>query len=155
MQVVIQEVNTREAFEQTLAIRREVFIEEQGVPEALEIDAYDEDISTHYLLARSGEGALGTLRMRSAHDAHTLKIERVAVKKAARGMHIGQKLMEEAERWARAHGYRRLYLHAQKQVVPFYEKIGFHGLGAPFIEADIEHLAMEKWLTQYDLSLNT
>lgn len=138
-----------------MAIRRQVFIEEQGVPETIEIDAYDQAPTTHYLLARSEEKAVGTLRMRPTTDAHTLKIERVAVVKEARGMNIGQTLMKEVERWARAHGYNRLYLHAQKHVVPFYEKIGFHSVGTPFIEADIEHLAMEKWLTSNDRSSNT
>lgn len=138
-----------------MAIRRQVFIEEQGVPETIEIDAYDQAPTTHYLLARSEEKAVGTLRMRPTTDAHTLKIERVAVVKEARGMNIGQTLMKEVERWARAHGYNRLYLHAQKHVVPFYEKIGFHSVGTPFVEADIEHLAMEKWLTSNDRSSNT
>ena len=36
----------------------------------------------------------------------------------------------------------RIYLHAQVQVIPFYEKAGFDCTGPEFIEADIRHRKM-------------
>ncbi|MBE3595797.1 MAG: GNAT family N-acetyltransferase [Hydrogenibacillus sp.] len=124
-------------------IRRRVFIDEQGVPEALEIDAYDDDPKTVYiLLTMDGEPA-GCLRLRPYRDG-AVKVERVAVLPSFRSRGAGRALMKAAEAWAKTNGHVRAYLHAQRPVVGFYERLGYRKLGAPFTEAGIEHVAMEK-----------
>ncbi len=35
-------------------------------------------------------------------------------------------------------------VEAQQYAVPFYEKLGFHVVGEPFLEANIIHYTMEK-----------
>jgi predicted GNAT family N-acyltransferase len=59
-----------------------VFIEEQGVPEADEVD--DRDGESLHLLAWRGDEAVGTARMRLVGEL--AKAERVAVRADARGL---------------------------------------------------------------------
>jgi ElaA protein len=73
------------------AVRRAVFIEEQGVSEAGEFDGHD-GVATHLLAELEGHVA-GTLRWRPVDDGAVVKIERVAVLAEARGQRIGEAMM--------------------------------------------------------------
>ena len=52
----------------------------------------------------------GCLALRALNDAQTAEIKRMYVRPAWRGHGIGQKLLEEAESFARKNGYRWMYL---------------------------------------------
>ncbi|MBA4493290.1 GNAT family N-acetyltransferase [Paenactinomyces guangxiensis] len=128
---------------EAFAIRRNVFIEEQQVPEDLEIDEW-EDIATHFLALEEGK-PVGTCRLRWVNP-QTVKAERVAVLGEKRKTGAGKKLMEALELYARDKGAKTIVLNAQIQVVPFYEKLGYRGTGASFFEAGIKHIPMKKEL---------
>jgi len=125
------------------AVRRAVFIEEQDVPESLEMDGKDED-ATHFVLL-DGTSPVGTARLRMP-DGALAKPERVAVRSAYRGRGLGRRLMELVESEARAHGCPRATLHAQTRVVDFYERLGYEVTSEQFEEAGIPHVEMEKKL---------
>ena len=133
-----------EELERCQAIRREVFVEEQGVPVDEEMDAHDA-LCTH-LLALSGGEVIGTARLRVTADGH-LKAERVAVRRSFRRAGVGRALMRALEDEARARGRRELVLNAQLPVVAFYERLGYRAEGPEFLEAGIPHRAMRKPLT--------
>lgn len=116
-------------------IRRRVFIEEQAVPEALEIDGED-PFAAHWLATCDGEAA-GTARL--LRDGH---IGRVAVLARWRGLGLGTALVAAAVEHARAAGLREVYLHAQTHALPFYERHGFQAYGPEFLDAGIPHRAM-------------
>lgn len=40
-----------------------------------------------------------------------------------------------------------LRLHAQMSAIPFYERFGFHTIGEPFMEAGIQHILMERFIS--------
>jgi predicted GNAT family N-acyltransferase len=40
---------------------------------------------------------------------------------------------------------KQLYLHAQVQAIPFYNRFGFTATGEPFMEAGIVHQTMERF----------
>ena len=134
------------ATEETRAIRTRVFIEEQGfVTPQEEFDAYD-DGGTH-LLARWNEEPAGTGRMifeENAAPGHA-KLGRIAVLPQFRrhparvGAHVLAGLVEEA----RKAGVRVLYLSAQCQAQPFYERCGFTARGPVYDENGIPHVYME------------
>nr|WP_232505400.1 GNAT family N-acetyltransferase [Erysipelothrix larvae] len=129
-----------------MSVRKEVFVIEQQVDETLEYDEYD-DIARDdviHLAAIQNESVLGTLRLIS--KGKTLKVGRVAVLKSSRGLHIGAKLMDAADRYARNSGYDTLELDAQLYAIPFYEKQGFTTHGGVFLDANIEHKKMTKKL---------
>jgi predicted GNAT family N-acyltransferase len=128
------------------AIRREVFVEEQGVAEELEWDEHDEpDADATHLVAYDDDTVVGAARIR-AYDEETAKVERVVVAEDRRGEGWGRRVMAAAEREAREVGFSRVRLNAQRRVQPFYESLGYSAFGDEFDDAGIPHIAMQKLL---------
>ena len=124
-------------------IRRRVFIEEQNVSEADELDELD-PVALH-LLAADETGALGTARL--LIEGETGKIGRVAVLREARGQGVGHALMREALAVLRARpGVKKAKLGAQIHALGFYEALGFTAYGPEYDDAGIPHRDMELML---------
>jgi predicted GNAT family N-acyltransferase len=118
------------------AVRRAVFIDEQGVPEPLEWDA--DDAGAVHLLATDADGrAIGCARI--LPDGH---IGRMAVLKPWRGRGVGRALLAGALEAARARGHRTARLSAQIHAAAFYADAGFVAEGEQYLEAGIPHVAM-------------
>ena len=122
------------------AIRRAVFIDEQGVPEALEWDADDAD-AKHLLVVLADGTPIGCARL--LPDGH---IGRMAVLPAWRGRGVGRALLAAAICLARAQGHATIRLSAQTHAAKFYADAGFVAEGDPYEEAGIPHIAMQKCL---------
>lgn len=127
--------------QRAFAIRRRVFIEEQHVPEEIELDA-DDDRAFHALAILDGV-ALGCGRMLE-HDDGEVKIGRMAVLREFRGTGIGAHILRFLIDRARARGLGRAILHAQLTAEGFYLKEGFKPVGGVFDEAGIAHRKMER-----------
>jgi predicted GNAT family N-acyltransferase len=133
----IATVDWAQAAEALSAVRRRVFVEEQGVPPELEWDARDAE-AIHLLARAEADGSpIGTARLLSPGQ-----IGRMAVLPPWRGRGVGTALLIEALRIARVNGYETPWLNAQVQVVPFYAKLGFSPEGDVFDEARIPHQRM-------------
>jgi predicted GNAT family N-acyltransferase len=118
------------------AVRRAVFIDEQGVPEALEWDTADE--ACHHVLATSAQGApIGTGRL--LPDGH---IGRMAVVREWRGRGVGSAILRALLDIAAHEGFDTVRLHAQTHALRFYARFGFVAVGAEFEEAGIAHRVM-------------
>lgn len=126
-----------------LAIRHTVFVEEQGVPVALESDAHDATDARHVLAMVDGE-AVGTARV--VPFGTTAKIGRVAVLKAHRGAGIGAQLIHACHHVAASQGATRTILGTQVAALSFYERLGYYRYGEVFDDAGIDHLMMERAL---------
>lgn len=125
------------------ALRRAVFIEEQGVPEHEEADDLDEG-AIHLLAWRDGQ-PMGTARILVL--GATGKIGRVCVLPAARGTGMGAALIRTALRQLRAcPGVTRAKLGAQIHALGFYEKLGFVAQGPVYDDAGIPHRDMVREL---------
>ncbi|MDR3392531.1 MAG: GNAT family N-acetyltransferase [Sulfuriferula sp.] len=124
--------------QQAFALRHEVFVVEQCVPVALEIDEYDA-IAVHLLARREGV-AVATLRL--LPDAERIKIGRVAVSLNLRCQGIGRRLMQRALDYAAASGFGEAILDAQVSSMPFYRRLGFVEGGDIFDDAGIPHMRM-------------
>lgn len=121
------------------ALRRIVFIEEQGVSEADEID--DRDGDAIHLLARIGGRPVGSAR--PLIEGGTGKIGRVCVLPEARGTGLGAALIRRAvAELGRVPGVRRAKLGAQTHALGFYEKLGFTAEGPEYDDAGIPHRDM-------------
>jgi predicted GNAT family N-acyltransferase len=125
-----------------LALRHEVFCLEQGVPEREEVDGRDGD--GMHLVAVSGGELLATCRL--LFVGPTVQFSRLAVRASARRHGIASALLDLADEEARAAGSRRLVLHAQTYARSLYEAAGYEPRGRLFMEAGIEHIAMEKYV---------
>jgi len=124
-----------------LAIRRVVFVDEQGVPLAEEIDAHDATCT--HLLATVGGQPAGTLRWRLYRDG-AVKIERVAVLRPWRGRRIGRALMTRLLRDLDAAGVAVTVLDAQLEAIAFYARLGYVAEGPTFLDAGIAHRRMRR-----------
>ena len=125
------------------ALRRLVFIEEQQVSEAEEVDGLDG--AALHLLASDGCRPLGTARI--LIDGATGKIGRVCVLAESRGRGIGQAVMRVAVAVLRTRpGVTRAKLGAQIHALGFYEALGFTAFGPDYQDAGIAHRDMELML---------
>jgi predicted GNAT family N-acyltransferase len=136
------------------AVRHEVFVEEQSVPEELEYDELDL-AADHFLALLDGvpAGAGRLVIIDSAPDADPGQrtkaigiLGRLAVGKAARGMGLGKLLVHAIEQRAAERGLAAVELHAQAHARGFYQQLGYAAYGDLFSEAGIEHISMRKEL---------
>jgi predicted GNAT family N-acyltransferase len=130
-----------DGIEDAFDVRRDVFIEEQGVSEDEEMDGRD-DRATQFV-AYDEDHPVGTARVREPADS-VGKVERVAVRETYRRRGVGRALMNRVEAWADDHGLETLKLHAQTHVEQFYADLGYETTSDVFEEAGIDHVAMEK-----------
>lgn len=119
-------------------LRRVVFIEEQGVPEADEID--DQDDTALHLLATEDGAPVGSARL-LLHGT-TGKIGRVCVLKSHRGTGLGAALIRAALAELRAQGMATAKLGSQTHAIGFYERLGFTATGPEYMDAGIPHRDM-------------
>jgi len=134
----------RELGEAAGAIRREVFIEEQGIPADMEWDAAD--ASCLHALARNRFGVPLATGRQLEHVPGVAKIGRMAVLRPMRGTQIGRQVLDALMAQARTQGYREVLLHAQLSAENFYLRAGFQRRGQPFEEAGIGHVEMVRAL---------
>ncbi len=126
------------------AIRKQVFVDEQGIPAELEWDAADA-VCVHAVAYNRFGLPLATGRLLK-HEPGVSKIGRMAVVATMRGSRVGRAVLDALMQAARERGDRQVLLHAQSSAAGFYRRAGFEVLGAEFEEADIPHLAMVKAL---------
>ena len=125
--------------EDICAIRYEVFVDEQNVPEELEIDGLDDEAK--HVLAFIDEVPIGTGRI--LIDGH---IGRVAVLKNYRGHGIGKLIMKELIKCAQTKNLEKIWLSSQWHAHSFYLDFGFVCVDEIYKEAGIDHIKMFKEL---------
>lgn len=144
MSIEIVSADRPDRVEAALTIRRLVFIDEQGVSEAEEIDGLDAD-AEHLLAIDESGRAVGTCRMLGLSE-RAARIGRMAVVAEARGAGVGAALLAAAEERLRSRGFVEVRLDAQVAAAPFYRRAGYSQHGETFIDAGIEHIAMSRRL---------
>jgi len=117
------------------AIRHQVFVQEQSVPEEMEWDDYDES-STHYL-ATMNNRVVAVARLKPDGQ-----LGRMAVLSESRHQGIGSSLLHFILLDIKDKGLSGIYLHAQVSAISFYQKHGFKEDGLVFYEANIAHRQM-------------
>ena len=129
-------INESIYFKKAKEIRYKVFVTGQNCPEELEWEFEEE--STHFLVF-DNKKAVATARHRKTEKGY--KLERFAVLASERGKSYGKKVLQAIlSDLADFNGL--IYMHAQVQVLPFYEKLGFEKEGEIFEEAGIMHYKM-------------
>ncbi|MFJ3923713.1 GNAT family N-acetyltransferase [Streptomyces sp. NPDC090022] len=149
--IEVRRVTTAEDLAACYAVRTEVFVVEQGVPEAVEYDAYD--AGAIHVLAVGPDGPLGTGRLlygpaalAKTGDPEVGSLGRLAVLKAARGLGVGALLVRAIEAEAVALGLSAVDLGAQTHALGFYERLGYEAYGPEFDDAGMPHRAMRRRL---------
>jgi YbgC/YbaW family acyl-CoA thioester hydrolase len=127
------------------ALRNEVFVQEQGVPQEMEWDEMD-PLSLHAVLRNRLGLAVATGRLLPAVEGVS-KIGRMAVKRQLRGLQLGDQVLSGLLQAAVQRGDREVVLHAQCTAEHFYLRQGFARRGDIFSEAGMDHVEMFKRLS--------
>ncbi|UJF35212.1 GNAT family N-acetyltransferase [Paenibacillus hexagrammi] len=138
-------VESEEQLKRCFDIRMQVFVEEQKVPEHLEMDEKDQSPESchHFLIVHEGQ-AVGTARWYK-YQPDTAKLQRIAVLKSSRGLGLGKKLVLAMEEQAKELGCSYSMLDAQCQAEGFYRGLGYEVISEePFYDAGILHVRMKK-----------
>lgn len=141
MRVMIRKMAASEDLEAVYAVRRQVFVVEQKVPEEEEIDAHEQE--SHHFAALVDGKVVGAARWRLKDGK--AKLERFAVLEAYRCQGVGTELIRAVLADIRLLAPKcSQYLHAQIPAVSLYERFGFAAKGEQFDECGIMHYAMHR-----------
>lgn len=126
----------KELMQMAHKIRYEVFVVGQKCPEEIEWEFEEE--STHFLVIDNNK-PVATARHRKTKDGY--KLERFAVVNSSRRKGYGSTVLKAILNDLK--NYEGLiYMHAQSDVLPFYQNLGFIIQGDEFEEAGILHYKM-------------
>lgn len=141
-------VETDEHMRAAYTIRRRVFIEEQAVSEAEEMDGLDEEPTTAHLLAVDVNGEpCGTARVlyepAGSSGQQIVHIGRVAILESHRGQGGGVALMEAAHELLKSElppgKTYRVELSVQEHAIGFYQRLGYEISANRYLDARIWH----------------
>jgi predicted GNAT family N-acyltransferase len=131
-------VTTFDELLKAFMVRAIVFVEEQNVTFAEEVDEH-EHASLHILGEWEGE-PIAAARIRFLGEY--AKLERICVRSKWRGKNIGRQLVTFMMAVARDRGFNKFKMHAQSHLTDFYGQFGFQVVGDLFYEANIPHYVM-------------
>ena len=135
-EIQVKNVTDHQTLDKVFEIRTKVFVEEQNCPPELEWE--NEEVSHHFLATYLNQPA-GACRWRATEKGY--KLERFAVLPAFRGKGIAQKMISTIlNDLPKEASY--IYLHAQLDAMPLYQKFNFITEGDQFEEAGIQHFKM-------------
>ena len=138
-------VDCTQELEAVYAVRMTVFVEEQNVPAAEELDAYDLT-AIHFFSRHIESGAVVATARFLDKGGQVGKIGRVAVLKEFREQGIGADIMHMVEEYALVRGFVEIILEAQLHAIPFYERLGYIAEGDVYLDCEIEHRVMRRAL---------
>jgi predicted GNAT family N-acyltransferase len=141
-------ITTVEDLRKAFHIRKEVFVEEQGVPLEDEFDEFDKlNGQCEHILVYYEEQPVGTGRVRWVDEFG--KLERICILEHYRKFGLGKVIITALEEIAQGRDATRVKLHGQTQAEGFYKKLGYQTSSSVFIEDGIPHLLMTKKLLNW------
>lgn len=144
--ISVKVVENAAELEGAIAVRMRVFVGEQGIPAAVEMDDADTAADTVHAVALHQGTVIGTGRLLGDVDGKGPHIGRMAVAREWRRSGVGGMVLSYLEGQARARGFARITLHAQEYVKAFYAVYGYREVGEMFLEVEIPHREMVKEL---------
>lgn len=166
--------DNRDRFSDALDIRRQIFIDEQGLSESKVIDGLDSyadhyvgytnyepimDEDGHYVTSPDANPvATARVRQISTHTdkvgTHDIMVERVGVLKDYRGQGVGKAIMSFVLTTQQGRGtLRNILLESPVSVKEFYLKLGFIPIRNVVKYAGVDHIKMYKPITTEPLFL--
>jgi predicted GNAT family N-acyltransferase len=130
-------------YKQMVALREEILRKPLGLhftPEELEQE------KENLLMAAYEDDQMLGCCMLVKEGEDTVRLRQMAVLNDLQGKGVGRVLMQFAENLARDRGYKKITMHARKNSLGFYEKMGYRKVGNEFKEITIPHYVMEKEL---------
>ncbi len=132
-----------EEYRQMVRLRDEILRKPLGLHFTTE--ELEEEKQNLHIAAFEDEQMLGCC-MLVEEEPEMVRLRQMAVINDLQGKGIGRALMQFAENLARDRGYKKITMHARKNAIGFYEKMGYRKKGVEFEEITIPHYVMEKEL---------
>lgn|SRR6476620_11586283 len=130
-------------YQQMVKLRDEILRKPLGL--TFTKDELDSEKNNLLIAAYEDEQMLGCC-MLVEEEPQMVRLRQMAVINDLQGKGIGRALMQFAENLARDRGYKIITMHARKNALGFYEKMGYKTIGKEFHEITIPHYVMEKEL---------
>jgi len=130
-------------YERMVKLRDEILRKPLGL--SFTKEELEKEKNNLHIVAYEDERMLGCC-MLLEEDPETVRLRQMAVMNDLQGKGIGKALMQFAENLARDRGYKKITMHARKNALGFYEKMGYKTKGTEFEEITIPHYVMEKEL---------
>ena len=128
-------------YKKCLEIRTCVFVEEYQISKDIEVSKY-EGQAINFLICEN-KTPLSTARIRILDK--TIKFERIATLKSARGKGLGKRIMTEVEKYIIENKISKLpMMQAQKSAKSFYTQLGWIENPQEYIIAGIVHYDLYK-----------
>lgn len=142
--ITLLEADTPALLDRCLAVRQAVFTGELGVPAEVERDSQDclDGECRHFLITRGGQD-IGAVRCLPQADG-TLRLQRFCIRRDCRGQGAGRQTLREVEERFRREGFSAVALDAKCSAQGFYTACGYETVSAPFLEAGVLHVAMQR-----------
>lgn len=142
--ITLLEADTPALFDRCLAVRQAVFTGELGVPAEVERDSRDclDGECRHFLITRGGQD-IGAVRCLPQADG-TLRLQRFCIRRDCRGQGAGRQTLREVEERFRREGFSAVALDAKCSAQGFYTACGYETVSAPFLEAGVLHVTMQR-----------
>ena len=131
MEVVISNAPFNRAA--ALSLRQATFVTERGIPRDVEFDDRDTPDRLYVVAYDRPDLPVSTLRLEPQSPTE-MRFGRVCTSRAYRGQGIGRQVLRAGEDWARVHGFTAGLIDGELTAQAFYERCGYHAIGAPFDE---------------------
>ena len=142
----ISQPTTVEELEEYYDLRWRVLRQPWSQPRESEKDEFESN-ALHVIACDESGAIIGVGRLHT--NAHEAQIRYMAVEEAVRGHGVGRAIVERLEAMAMKQGSASITLNARKNVVAFYERLGYSVTGVgPTLFGVIEHLNMAKNLPE-------
>ncbi|MGG0178914.1 GNAT family N-acetyltransferase [Gottfriedia acidiceleris] len=142
-----KKIMNEEELKIAFAIRKDIFVKEQGVPLDDEFDQYDKlNGDCEHILVHYNEQPVGTGRIRFVDGVG--KLERICILESFRKFGLGKNIIKALEEIAEEQGASQVKLHGQTHAEGFYKKLGYRTSSDVFIEDGIPHILMLKEITK-------
>ena len=143
--MISKRITVQSDLEEAFSIRKNIFVEEQGVPLEDEFDQFDTlDSQCEHILVFHNEQPVGTGRLRTIDGVG--KLERICILEPYRKLGLGKVIIKTLENLAEGNGISKVKLHGQTQAEGFYQKLGYKTASDVFMEDGIPHILMMKEL---------
>lgn len=130
-------------YAQVFALREKVLRQPLGLTLHEEDTSGDKQDAIYVAL---NEQALIGCLMAKEMSKDALKFRQMAVDSSFQAKGVGKLLVQYAEVDARKRAYQKIALHARQSAQGFYERLGYTAYGPVFVEVNIPHIKMEKFL---------
>lgn len=133
--IKIELATSEDLYKGAMAVRKQVFVKEQHIPQNKEFDGNDY-CAAHivaYIQKRHRILPIGTMRVRFFSDF--VKFERMAVTKNFRKTGISEDIMQYGMKYAAQKGYKQVYGMCKQELLPRWQQCGYQEIKeAPHIQ---------------------